>query len=151
MALLKFGSTYLYVKDMERSIDFYEQLFERKVSSKNFNRWAQFNLEHSCLALMNHAYDTKRMKEEKTLEGIYSKEYLEAYRNLELSYGNNFVLNYYTDNLNAEYARIKRLNIGEMSRIMYLNVAGPYYFFNLEDPDGNTIEITGEYTPESSL
>ncbi|MFP4078990.1 MAG: VOC family protein [Bacillota bacterium] len=149
--MIKAASTYLYVKAMDTSIDFYEKLFEMKVSSKNFDRWAQFNLEHGCLALMNPAYDRRRMKEEENLLDVYSREYLEAYENLKLSYGNNFVLNYYTDDLNAEYERIKELNIGKTSRIMHLNVAGPYYFFNVEDPDGNTIEITGEYTPETSL
>jgi len=28
---------------------------------------------------------------------------------------------------------------------MYLNIASPYYFFLVEDPDGKTIEITGNY------
>ncbi|MFW5894512.1 MAG: VOC family protein [Bacillota bacterium] len=148
--MLKFASTYLYVKDMDQSIDFYEKLFEMKVSSKNFNRWAQFNLDHGCLALMNRAYDTKRMKEENNPERIYSKEYLQTYKHLKVTYGNNIVLNYYTDNLNAEYNRIKAFNLGEMSKIMHLDIAGPYYFFNVKDPDGNTIEITGDYTPEAA-
>lgn len=31
---------------------------------------------------------------------------------------------------------------------MYLNVAMPYYLFVIEDPDGNQIEITGNYDKE---
>ncbi len=31
---------------------------------------------------------------------------------------------------------------------MYLNIKSPYYHFLLEDPDGNTIEITGRYFKE---
>ncbi len=58
---------------------------------------------------------------------------------------NNFVLNFYIDNLADEYKRIKELNIGKVTEIMYVNIASPYYHFLLEDPDENIIEITGNY------
>lgn len=147
--MLKLGSTYLYVKNMDKSIEFYEKLLEMKVTSKNFNRWAQFNFGGNCIALMNQAYDEERIKKDKNLEDVYSKEYLEEYKDFKVTYGNNFVLNFYIDDLNAEYVRVKNLNIGEISPIMYLNVASPYYLFTIKDPDGNTIEITGNYNQES--
>ena len=66
----------------------------------------------------------------------------------QIKYGNNFVLNFNINDLNAEYERVKELNIGKITPIMYLNIASPYYFFLLEDPDGNTIEIMGNYNLE---
>ncbi len=41
--MLHLGSTYLIVKNMEKSIDFYEKLLQMKPTAKNFARWAQFN------------------------------------------------------------------------------------------------------------
>lgn len=143
--MLKLGSTYLLVKDMDKSIDFYERLLEMKVTSENFNRWAQFDFRGNCIGLMNQKYDDERIMKSENLEDVYSKEYLKQYENFKITYGNNCVLNFYIDDLNAEYERLKNLNIGRMSSIMCLNVASPYYFFTIEDPDGNQLEITGNY------
>ena len=143
--MLKLGSTYLFIKDMEKSISFYEKLLEMKFTSKNYNRWAQFDFGGNCIALMNQKYDDERIKKSENLEGAYSKEYLEQHENYKITYGNNFVLNFYIDDLNSEYERLKSLNIGRLSSIMYINVASPYYFFTIEDPDGNKLEITGNY------
>lgn len=144
--MLNLGSTYLIVKDMEKSISFYEELLDMKVSSQNYNRWAQFNFGNNCIALWNPKYDEERIKKEDNLEGVYSEGYLSYQKNNKIKYGNNFVLNFYVDDLNCEYRRVKELNIGKVSDIMYLNVASPYYLFMLEDPDGNQIEITGNYS-----
>ena len=55
---------------------------------------------------------------------------------------NNIItLNFYADNLYEEYNKIKELNICKMSEIMYVNITEPYYYFNIFDPEGNTIEI----------
>ena len=48
-------------------------------------------------------------------------------------------------NERSEYQRLKALNIGEVSELMYVNVHMPYWYFNIIDPDGNTLEITGKY------
>ncbi len=140
--MLELGSTYLIVKDMEKSIAFYEALLNMKVSTQNFDRWAQFNFG-SCIALYNPKYDEELIEKGENLEEYFSKEYMDYYTNRQINYGNNFVLNFYIDDLNAEYERIKKLNIGKVTDIMYLNIKSPYYHFLLEDPDGNTIEITG--------
>ncbi len=142
--MLQLGSTYLIVKDMEKSIAFYEALLDMKVSAQNFNRWAQFNFG-SCIALYNPKYDEELIAKGENLDAHYSKEYMDYITNKEIKYGNNFVLNFYIDDLNEEYERIKKLNIGKVTDIMYLNIKSPYYHFLLEDPDGNTIEITGKY------
>ncbi|ERJ11897.1 VOC family protein [Haloplasma contractile] len=140
--MLQLGSTYLYVNDMDKSLDFYEKLLDIKVTSRNFNRWAQFNFGGNCIALMNQSFDAERFKNNEHLDE-YSEDYLDEYRDFHITYGNNFVLNFYIEDLKAEYERLKTLNIGQLSKMMYLNVAGPYHFFTIKDPDGNTIEITG--------
>ncbi|OGO78338.1 MAG: hypothetical protein A2Y23_04895 [Clostridiales bacterium GWB2_37_7] len=141
--MVKLGSTYLIVKDFEKSITFFETLLEMKVSAQRFNRWAQFNFNGNCIALLNPKYDEDIIKQGEDLENHFSKEYLEYQQNRNIQYGNNFVLNFYIDDLIAEYERIKNLDIGKMTEIMYLNISSPYYHFLLEDPDGNIIEITG--------
>lgn len=143
--MLNLGSTYLIVKDMQKSIEFYEALLEMEVSVRRFDRWAQFDFHGHCIALYNPKYDEKLIKVGENLGTHYNNEYLEYWKNREIKYGNNFVLNFYVKNLNAEYHRIKALNIGTPSKIMYLNISSPYYHFLLQDPDGNTIEINGDY------
>lgn len=142
--MLDLGSTYLIVKDIQKSIAFYETLLEMKVSAKRFDRWAQFNFNGKCIALLNPDFDKKLMNQEDNLiEKHFSREYIEYFKNKQIQYGNNMVLNFYIDNLDKEYERIKNLNIGKMTEIMYLNISSPYYHFLLEDTDGNTIEVTG--------
>lgn len=141
--MLNLGSTYLIVKDIEKSIAFYESLLEMKVSAQRFDRWAQFDFNGNCIALFNPKYDEEMIKRGENLEAHYDDEYIECFQNKKIQYGNNFVLNFYVNDLDAEYERIKALKIGKTSKIMYLNISSPYYHFLLEDPDGNTIEITG--------
>lgn len=146
--MLDLGSTYLIVKDIQKSITFYESLLEMKVSAQRFDRWAQFDFNGNCIALYNPKYDEELIKQGGNLESHYDNEYLKYWENKKIRYGNNFVLNFYINDLNTEYERLKTLNIGKMSKIMYLNISSPYHHFLLEDPDGNTIEITGDYNQE---
>lgn len=143
--MLNLGSTYLLVKNIQKSILFYEALLEMKVSVQRFDRWAQFNFNGNCIALLNPKNDEALIKSGSDLELHYNSEYLDYLKNRQIQYGNNIVLNFYIDNLNMEYERIKELDIGKMTKILYLNISSPYYNFLLQDPDGNTIEITGNY------
>ena len=62
------------------------------------------------------------------------------------TFNNNLVVfNFDVDDLKREHVRLKELNMGEVSEIMYVNVHMPYWYFNIIDPDGNTLEITGKY------
>lgn len=83
---------------------------------------------------------------ENSVEGVFNKAYISDIRK-NMSSGKNdiVVLNFVTNDLNAEYERLKSMKIGELSDIMYVNVFVPYWYFNIKDPDGNVIEITGEY------
>lgn len=143
--MMRLGSTYLIVKDMEKSIRFYEALLDMKVSAQNFNRWAQFNFLGACISLYNPEFDKTLISSGNDISINYSEEYLHYFKTRKIQYGNNFVLNFYIDDLNKEYERLKALNIGPLSPVMYLNIASPYHFFVLDDPDGNTIEVTGSY------
>lgn len=143
--MLHLGSTYLIVKDMEKSINFYEKLLEMKPTAKNFDRWAQFDFDDQCIALYNDEFDKRMFESGENLEQHYDDAYLKFYKKRKINYGNNMVLNFWIEDLKKEHERVKRLNIGNVSEIMYLNVASPYYLFIVEDPDGNTIEITGGY------
>ena len=60
-----------------------------------------------------------------------------------------FVLNFWDEDLLSEYERVKKLNISEtLTKIKYVCNVSPYYYFQLTDPDGNVIEVTGAYMPE---
>lgn len=52
------------------------------------------------------------------------------------------VFNFVVEDINAEYERLKSLNI-EVSQRMYVNILKPYWYFTVYDPDGNELEITG--------
>ena len=141
--MLKLGSTYLIVKDMKKSTEFYCSLLDMDPTLQNVNRWVQFDFHGQCIALWNPEYDTKQMSINKDLGDTYSDSYIKYHKNMNLKYGNNFVLNFYVDDLELEYNRLKNLDIGEMTPIMYINVASSYYLFIVHDPDGNQVEITG--------
>ena len=121
---LRFGM-YLIVKDFTKSVDFYEKLLSMRVSTIGANRFGQFFFDGICLSIMNEAH-------------LPNHDYSGCG-------DHKFALNFWISDLNAEYERVQRLNIGRMSEIIQANAH--YYFFNLYDPDGNVIEITGHYAP----
>ncbi len=117
------GSVYLIVRDFEKSIDFYEKFLSMKVSTRNCgNKFAEFFFDEKCLALMNE-------------ENIPGHHYEDG--------DHKFVLNFWVDDLQREYDRLKELNIGEMTEIIIVHDG--YYYFNVLDPDNNVCEITGGY------
>jgi hypothetical protein len=54
-----------------------------------------------------------------------------------------FTLNFWIQDLSTEHDRVKSMNIGKTTEIIHAHTN--YYFFNVYDPDGNVIEITGQY------
>ena len=143
--MLHLGSTYLMVKDMSKSIDFYSKLLSMEPTAKNYDRWAQFDFEDQCIALCNNEYDKRIIEGNIDLDKHYNKAYIEFFKGNKITYGNNFVLNFWIEDLNKEYERVLNLKIGQVSPIKYVNIAMPYYFFTLQDPDDNLIEVTGRY------
>lgn len=121
---------YLLVKDFSRSVHFYEQLLNRRHTLLGGNRFAQFRFNGNCiLSIMN--------------EGHLQDHHVPPVNT------HKFVLNLFTPNLGAEFARVKALNIGPFTDIQSAHPS--YHFFNLVDPDYNLIEITGEYFEQGVL
>lgn len=122
---LHLGSVYLIVKNFERSVDFYERFLDVKVDNRcrSGNKFVEFYVDNKCIALMN----------EENLIG----------HNTDLNSPYKFVLNFWVEDLNAEYERIKALKIGKVSDIR--EAYPTYHYFHLIDPDNNVVEITGGY------
>ncbi|MPN13284.1 hypothetical protein SDC9_160605 [bioreactor metagenome] len=143
------SSIYLIVKDFQKSIIFYEKLLQMPVTKKNMDRFAMFDFEGKCIALMNVYFDSENPD-----KVIHKGEYLEYFDDLEtistLPNSRKFVLNFWDENLREEYNRVKNLDITDnITKIKYVCNVSPYYYFQLTDPDGNIIEITGDYHPEA--
>ena len=133
-------STYIETDKFDEVVEFYEKIFQTKGNVYTKNRWIEFDFGNK-LAIYNRLYDEKKIKSE-DLKDCYNDEYI---KNFNIDRGekkNNIVtFNFYTSNLKEEYERIKKINICNMSEIMYVNITEPYYYFNIFDPEGNTIEI----------
>ncbi len=128
---LHLGSIYLVVKDFERSVAFYEKLLRVKADGRcrSGNQFVEFYFDNKCLSLMN----------EGNLPGHCT----------DLSSPYKFVQNYWVEDLEAEYRRVKQLNIGEMTEIT--EAYPTYRYFHLYDPDRNVIEITGGSSENASF
>ncbi len=140
---MKLGTTYICVNDMEKSFKFYKLFLQKEPLYCNDERWIVFDCGNQ-IALYNKKYDDNLL--EKSKEIHFNQAYIDNFRKEDDCKKNNIVIfNFEVENLKSEYERIKALNIGEVSEIMYVNVHMPYYYFNVIDPDGNILEITGNY------
>jgi lactoylglutathione lyase len=141
------GSIYLIVNNFEKSIVFYENLLEMPVTYINGGRFAQFIFEGHNISIMNGLFDNNNPD-----KVVHRGEYTDLFDDLQgkaiATNTNKFVFNFWDDDLLTEYKRIKGLRITEnLSKIKYMCYVAPYYYFHLTDPDGNIIEVTGNYTP----
>ena len=135
------GTMYILVRNLEKSIDFYRLLLQEEPLYANDDRWVQFS---NKIALYNKAYDEKIIGREPSER--FNQAYLDDFYKSNGTLKNNLVVfNFEVDDLKYEYQRLKNLNIGDVSELMYVNVHMPYYYFNIIDPDGNILEITGRY------
>lgn len=119
-----------------------------KVTTKNMERFAQFEFEGHNISIMNGYFDNKNPE-----LTIHKGEHVEKFDNLvsiaEAKNTNKFVLNFWVEDLEKERERIISLNISNLvTKVKYVNNVMPYYYFQAEDPDGNVIEITGQYMPK---
>ena len=133
-------SIYIETDKFDEVVNFYEKVFEKKGSVFTKNRWTEFNFGNK-LSIYNKLYDEEKIKNGENMEN-YNEAYIKNF-NIEAGVKKNNIitLNFYAENLNEEYDRIRKLNICKMSEIMYVNITEPYYYFNIFDPEGNTIEI----------
>lgn len=136
-------STYIETDKFDAVVEFYEKIFQVKGNIYTKNRWIEFDFENK-LAIYNRLYDEEKIRNE-DLKDCYNDEYIKSFNIDRGEKKNNIVtFNFYTSNLKEEYERIKKLNICNMSEIMYVNITEPYYYFNIYDPEGNTIEICSD-------
>ncbi|BBF41767.1 hypothetical protein lbkm_0447 [Lachnospiraceae bacterium KM106-2] len=143
------GSVYLIVKDFQKTIHFYETLLEQKVSAKNMERFASFEFGGHNISIMNGYFDTEHpdLTEHK---GKVEPKFDDLKAIAEAPNTRKFVLNFWTEDLRKERTRIIDAKISNLvTEIKYVNNVMPYYYFQVEDPDGNVIEITGNYNEEA--
>lgn len=137
------GTTYIFTSNLEKSVNFYRQLLQEEPLKANEERWVQFS---NKIALYNKAYDEKIIGKEPGEK--FNQAYIDDfYKETGIRKNNLVVFNFYVDDLRSEYERLKKSEIGALSEMMYVNIHMPYWYFNLTDPDGNTLEITGKYEP----
>jgi lactoylglutathione lyase len=135
------GTMYIFVSDMGKSVRFYKELLQEEPLYANDDRWVQFS---NKIALYNKNYDVRIIGKEPGIR--FNQAYIDDfYRDTGNPKNNIVVFNCVVEDLKKEYERLKAINIGEVSELMYVNVHMPYWYFNIFDPDGNTLEITGKY------
>lgn len=138
------STVYMCVSDMKKSIDFYTAFLGEGPCQANDDRWASFKCG---ISLYNSLYDANLLINGQS--DCFNSEYINEFIRDKGKLQNNIVVfNFYTQDLRKEYERLKKIGIGEVSDIMYVNVHAPYWYFNLYDPDGNVLEITGDYSNE---
>jgi len=144
---MNLGAIYLIVNDFDKSIAFYEKLLEMPVTKRNMDRFAQFVFGGNNLSIMNGHFDTEH-PDKVIHKGEYSGLFDDLRGKALAANTHKFVLNFWDDNLRAEYERVKKLGItNNLSPIKYVFNVAPYYFFCLTDPDDNIIEVAGNYVP----
>jgi len=111
------------------AITFYEKLLSMSVSTRNCgNKFAEFYFDNKCLALMNE----DNLPGHHYTDGDYK-----------------FVLNFWVEDLQKEYERLRELEIGTMTEIQ--KVHDGYYYFHIYDADINVCEITGGFPEEKGF
>ncbi|MCL2194485.1 MAG: helix-turn-helix domain-containing protein [Oscillospiraceae bacterium] len=125
--VLHLGSIYLVAKKFRQSVDFYEKFLSMRVSAIAPGVFAEFHFDNKNISIMN----------ESNLPG----------HDTAGSGDSKFVLNFWIECLRCEHQRVQSLCIGKMSDIRRSQNCADYWYFNVYDPDGNEIEITGGYEP----
>ena len=105
---------YVAVKDMNRAVKFYEEIFEVKVTSKD-ERMSSFDFDNISFLLFNPAIDGEKV-----------------------SSGNNIVPNIEVGNINKMLELVKNKRC---KTVMPLEKIGKYIIFQIKDTEGNVIEF----------
>jgi len=105
---------YTTVKDMDRAVKFYEDIFDVKVSSKN-KKMSSFDFDNISFLLFNPAVDGEKV-----------------------SIGNNIIPNIEVEDINKMLGLVKSKGC---KIIMPLEKTETYFIFQIEDTEGNIIEF----------
>ena len=119
------ADTYFKVKDMNRAVDFYEAFLGVQAEYRYMERWVSIN---DRLGLYNPSYDVHH--------GVPLTEY-----DRELRIGNNVVIVFSSDDVDADHERVQSLGATGITEIIEINLIAPYRFFQFKDPDGNIVEV----------
>ena len=147
---MQLGAVYLVCRDFARTIEFYTMLLEEPPCARNRDRFAQFCKGGQAFCVMNGYYDARHPG-----ETVFIGPRDDVYDDLPgiacAANSRKAVLNFWTEDLMAEYTRVAPLLPAEarLTPIRYLCSASPYYYFSLLDPDGNIVEVTGNCTDEA--
>lgn len=111
---MKINSLYVCVKNMDRAISFYEQLFGKKIDVLD-KRLSRFNINGFSFGLYDPSVDGETV-----------------------IFGNNVVPNIEVPDADKEYEHLK--NIGVRIVLEMMNIDG-FILFQFTDTEGNVIEI----------
>lgn len=141
---MKLACTYIEAEKFEETIKFYKKIFNQEPKIYCENRWVEFENQNK-LSIFNANYDKENLEKNENAIISYNEEYIKniEYQNRKRT-NNSIILNFFTENLKEQFLELKEANIGEISKIMYVNIVEPYYYFNITDPEGNVLEICGE-------
>ena len=116
---MKFDHFYIKVDDLDKAIEFYENLLETKISNREGDRWADFE------------------KDSVVYFGIYNA----AYDNKIPVYGNNAILSLRSKNIENDHVKIKAFKPVNQSEIIIIKQPSLYKYFQFSDPWGNVWEV----------
>lgn len=145
---MKLASTYITTKNntmFKETIKFYQDILEEIPYIFSENRWVEF--QKSKISVYNEQFDRDLISNSGDLDKHFNKAFLDNFNANKDLKNNVVVFNLYCDDLNKEYKRLTNLGFN-ISEIMYVNIHEPYWYFNTEDPNGNLLEITGNYQEE---
>jgi lactoylglutathione lyase len=134
--------TYIETNKFEEVVSFYEKILQIKPNVYTKDRWIEFESGNK-LSIYNKKFDEEKINNDNNV--YYNEAYIRDFNKEQEKKVNNIItLNFYTEDLNQEYERIKKLHVGDVSEIMYVNITEPYYYFTVKDPEGNVLEICGD-------
>ena len=141
---MKLACIYINALHFRDTVSFYEQLLQQYGKEVTAQRWVEFSCGHT-LAVLHAEYDAQCVQKEQDVDEHYNDAYVEDCIQT-VNQGNDIMVqNYVCEDLQSEYTRLKNLQIGPLSPLYYVSISMPYWYFNITDPEGNVLEITGPY------
>lgn len=125
MSYPKVSDTYLKVKDMDRAVSFYEAFLGVKAEYRFEDRWTSIT---DRLGLYNPSYDIEN--------DVPMTDY-----DRHVRIGNNVVVVFDSDDIDADYERVKSLGVTGLTEVFEINLMAPYRFFQFQDTEGNIVEV----------
>ena len=111
--------TYIETNKFEEVVSFYEQILQIKPNIYTKNRWVEFECGNK-LSIYNRTFDDEKINNDNNI--YYNEAYIKDFKRRQEKKVNNIItLNFFTDDLARDYSRIKKLDIGVVSEIMYVN------------------------------